>query len=159
MNRLLQFPLVGPALRHRFTKFGVVGFSGTIVNLVVLYLCQEYILRSIHPDETRLSLSLAAAIFLATINNFLWNRWWTWRDRTGRTKHGFVVQMSQYFLASWLSIVIQFLLTKIAARFVHYMVANVMAIALAAIVTYLLNDVWTFAAKKRGDLSVSKRRG
>ncbi len=148
MNRLFRVPFVGPALRHRFTKFGVVGFSGTIVNLTVLYLCQEYILRSIHSDETRLSFSLAAAISLATINNFLWNRWWTWRDRKGKTKHGFVVQMGQYFLASWLSIVLQFVLTKIAARIVHYMVANVMAIVLAAIVTYLLNDVWTFAVKR-----------
>jgi dolichol-phosphate mannosyltransferase len=148
MNRLFEVPFIGAILHHRFTKFGVVGFSGTIVNLVVLYLCQEFILRSIHPEETRLSLSLAAAIFLATINNFLWNRRWTWRDRKGKTKYGFVVQMGQYFLASWLSIVLQFILTKIAAHFVHYMVANVMAIVIAAVVTYLLNDVWTFAAKK-----------
>ena len=147
MNKLLQIPLIRLILHHRFTKFGLVGFSGTIVNLVVLYLCQEYVLRSIHPEETRLSLSLAAAIFLATINNFLWNRWWTWRDRMGKTRHGFVVQLGQYFLASWLSIILQFVLTKLAAHFVHYMAANVMAIVLAAIVTYLLNDAWTFAVK------------
>jgi dolichol-phosphate mannosyltransferase len=151
MNRLFQIPLLGPILHHRFTKFGVVGFSGTIVNLVVLYLCQEYVLRSIHPEETRLNLSLAAAIFLATINNFFWNRWWTWRDRMGKTRHGIVVQLGQYFLASWLSITLQFVLTKVAAHFVHYMAANVMAIVLAAIVTYLLNDVWTFAV--RGSVS------
>jgi dolichol-phosphate mannosyltransferase len=118
------------------------------VNLGVLYVCQEYLLRSIQPEETRLSLSLAVAIFLATINNFLWNRWWTWRDRKGRTQHGFLVQMGRYFFASWLSIALQFVLTKIAAQFVHYMVANIIAIILAAIVTYLLNDVWTFAIKK-----------
>jgi dolichol-phosphate mannosyltransferase len=124
----------------------------------VLYLCQEYVLSGIHPEETRLSLSLAAAIFLATINNFLWNRWWTWRDRMGKTRHGFVFQLGQYFLASWLSIVLQFLFTKVAAHFVHYLAANIMAIVLAAVVTYLLNDVWTFAAKREVSAS-SKGRG
>jgi dolichol-phosphate mannosyltransferase len=56
--------------------------------------------------------------------------------------------MGQYFLASWLSIVLQFVLTKLAAVWVHYLVANVIAIAFAAIVTYLLNDTWTFATRK-----------
>ena len=157
MNRFLQVPLVGSALRHRFAKFAVVGFSGTLVNLVVLFVCQEYILRSIQPEETRLSFSLASAIFVATINNFSWNRWWTWQDRRGKTKHGVFVQMGQYFLASWLSIALQFVLTKTAARLVHYMVANIIAIVLAAIVTYLLNDVWTFALKRRATTESASR--
>jgi dolichol-phosphate mannosyltransferase len=57
------------------------------------------------------------------------------------------MQMGRYLVASWLSIVLQFVSTKFAARIVHYMVANVIAIVLAAIVTYLLNDVWTFGLK------------
>ncbi len=64
------------------------------------------------------------------------------------TKHGLMVQMGQYFLASWLSILLQFTITKLAAWLVHYLVANVIAIIFAAFVTYLLNDVWTFAARK-----------
>jgi putative flippase GtrA len=148
MSRFFQMRLIGPILHHRFTKFGIVGFSGTIVNLVVLYLCQEYILKGIRPAETRLNLSLAVAIFLATINNFLWNRRWTWRDRKETAKHGLWIQMGQYFLASWLSILLQFILTKIGAYVIHYMAANIMAIATAAIVTYVLNDVWTFDVKR-----------
>jgi dolichol-phosphate mannosyltransferase len=140
--------LLKTVMKHRFPKFAVVGFSGTLVNLAVLYACQEILLRSVSPEQRRLNLSLGAAIFLATINNYLWNRYWTWRDRKGRTKYGFFVQMGQYFLASWLSIVLQFVLTKLAAVWVHYLVANVIAIAFAAIVTYLLNDTWTFATRK-----------
>jgi len=139
----------------RFVKFGIVGFSGTIVNLAVLYFCQEFLLRSIHLEAQRLSYSLAAAIFLATINNFLWNRFWTWADRKGKTTHGFLVQMGQYFMASWLSIALQFVITKLAAQFTHYMVANVMAIVLAAVVTYLLNDVWTFRLRTSDSSKVS----
>jgi dolichol-phosphate mannosyltransferase len=145
---LLEMPVVGTILRHRFTKFGAVGFSGTIVNLAVLFLSQEFLFAGVQPEETRLSYSLALAIFVATINNFLWNRFWTWRDRKGKTRHGFFVQMGQYFLASWLSIALQFVATKIGAHFVHYILANIIAIILAAVVTFVLNDIWTFRVRK-----------
>ena len=148
LNRLRRFPFIDSLLRHRFIKFGIVGLSGTIVNLVTLYLNQEFLLQSISPEDRRLSLSLAGAIFLATINNYLWNRYWTWSDRKGKTRHGFFFQMGQYFVASWLSIVLQFILTTFAAHYMHYLAANVLAIVFAAIVTYLLNDVWTFALKR-----------
>ena len=148
LRRLLVRPLLDRLVTHRFVKFGTVGFSGTIVNLLVLYCSQEFILRSVYPEERRLSLSLAGAIFLATINNFLWNKLWTWGDRRGKTRHGFFIQMGQYFLASWLSIVLQFTLTKLFAQFINYLIANMFAILLAAVVTYILNDIWTFATKK-----------
>lgn len=75
---LVEAPVLGTLLRHRFTKFGIVGFSGTIVNLLVLYTNQEILLRSIYPQERRLSYSLTIAILVATVNNFSWNRYWTW---------------------------------------------------------------------------------
>jgi len=65
--------------------------------------------------------------------------------------------MGQYFLASWLSIALQFFLTTLLARFVHYLPANIISIILAAIVTYVLNDVWTFSVK--GPNSESESRG
>jgi len=144
LQRTLDMPLVGSVLQHRFIKFGVVGFSGTIVNLLVLFLSQEHLFAGLRPEEIRLNCSLALAIFVATVHNFLWNRLWTWRDRKGKTRYRFLVQMGQYFLASWLSIVLQFIATKIGAQFMHYLLANVIAIILAAVVTFLLNDVWTF---------------
>ena len=140
----LDMPLVGSVLQHRFIKFGLVGFSGTIVNLLVLFLSQEHLFAGLRPEEIRLNCSLALAIFVATVHNFLWNRFWTWRDRKGKTRYRFLVQMGQYFLASWLSIALQFIATKIGAQFMHHLLANVIAIILAAVVTFLLNDVWTF---------------
>ena len=41
IDRVSLMPGLGPMIRHRFFKFGTVGFSGTIVNLVVLYINQE----------------------------------------------------------------------------------------------------------------------
>ena len=147
-DKLLELPWVGKVLRHRFTKFGTVGFSGTIINLIMLYVNQEFIFRQIVSKDTRLHMSLSGAIFVATLSNFLWNRRWTWNDRKGKTKHGFLVQLGQYFLASGLAICIQYMFTIFFARFTHYLLANIMAVVIAAIFTYVVNDAWTFAVKK-----------
>ena len=64
--------------RIRFSKFATVGASGTLLNLGMLYLGQEYLFAWIQRDGLRLNVSLALAIFCATVNNFGWNRGWTW---------------------------------------------------------------------------------
>ena len=145
---LLQLPIIGPLIRHRFTKFGTVGLSGTIVNLIVLYINQEILFKNVYPMERRLQISLAGAIFLATVNNYIWNRMWTWSDRKRRVKFGFFTQMVQYFVACSLAIGLQYLFTLLFSRIIHYLIANIMAIILAAIFAYILNDIWTFAVKK-----------
>lgn len=55
---------------RRFLKFGTVGASGTVVNLGLLYFAKEHIFTAVQQPELRLNLSLALAIFFATLNNF-----------------------------------------------------------------------------------------
>jgi dolichol-phosphate mannosyltransferase len=138
-------PFLGTPRSTRFMKFGIVGSSGILVNFAVLYLCQEILFKALEPRGTRLSLSLATAIFVSTISNFFWNRLWTWGDRKERIRKSFLLQIAQYFLACWLSIVLQFVFTKILAHYLHYLVANLIAIAIAALINFLANDAWTFA--------------
>ena len=71
----------------RYIKFGLVGASGTVVNLAVLYGAHEYLFRAIEPEGSRPYASLALAIAIATVNNFTWNRLWTWSDRVKRMEH------------------------------------------------------------------------
>jgi dolichol-phosphate mannosyltransferase len=142
--RLLNHPLWGAILRHRFLKFGTVGASGTVVNLVVLYLGQEFLFTGIQAPGTRLNVSLAFAIFCATLNNFSWNRRWTWRDREHRSGARLIGQFGQYALACWVGITLQAVFTKILAAHMHYLIANLSAIMMAGVVNYLVNDVWTF---------------
>jgi hypothetical protein len=65
----------------RYIKFGLVGASGTLVNMAVLYAAQEWMFNAITEPRDRLYASLALAIAVATLNNFTWNRLWTWADR------------------------------------------------------------------------------
>ena len=144
LARLHRAPLVGWVLRHRFPRFGIVGASGTVVNLAVLYVAHEYLFRAVETDQTRLTFSLPLAVFVATVNNFTWNRLWTWRDRRHHVHTNVFVQFGQYALACWLGILLQFVITKLLAGHLHYLVANLVAIVIASVANFVVNDNWTF---------------
>lgn len=139
----------------RFLKFGTVGASGTLVNLSALYLGQEYLFAAVSQPSLRLNASLVFAIFAATVNNFAWNRRWTWADRARRHAGALLlVQFWQYALACWLGVALQVSITNLLAAHVHYLVANLTAIAAASIINFTVNDRWTFT---RIDLSSRAR--
>ncbi len=141
--------------RFRYLKFGLVGASGTVVNIAVLYLCHEYLFQSIEGPQGKPWASLAVAIAVATANNFTWNRLWTWADRVQAQREASVVsedvraphlgvQLLKYALASWFGIALQYALTLWLAHLMHYMLANVIAIVIASVSNFLANDRWTF---------------
>ncbi len=139
--------------RMRYVKFGVVGASGTVVNMVVLFLCHNYVFDTLEADLGKPYASLAVAIAVATMNNFSWNRLWTWADRRADpmedAEPGFLRQLLKYALASWFGIALQYGLTLWLAHFMHYMVANVLAILVASVSNFLANDRWTFKKPTR----------
>jgi dolichol-phosphate mannosyltransferase len=141
--------------RFRYLKFGLVGASGTVVNIVVLYLGHEYLFLAIEGPQGKPYASLALAIAVATVNNFTWNRLWTWADRVQAQRPSVLVseearppklgvQLLQYALASWFGIALQYALTLWLSQLMHYMVANVIAIVVASVSNFLANDRWTF---------------
>lgn len=145
LRRLYAHPGFQWLLRHRILKFGTVGASGTFVNLGVLYLGQEVLFRAIEPAGMRLNVSLALAILIATVNNFLWNRAWTWRDRRHHQRErNVLVHFGQYAAACWLGVALQFLFTRLLALYFHYLLANVVSIVLASVFNYVVNNSWTF---------------
>jgi dolichol-phosphate mannosyltransferase len=173
------------AQQFRYVRFGLVGASGTVVNLVVLYVGREYLFSAIEGHGSKPFYSLALAIFVATLNNFTWNRLWTWADRSSvvafqaaqvtqdaqnaqtaldaqqattlaqtdphlvQAKRPWLGwQFAQYALASWLGIALQYGLTLWLSDMMHYMQANLLAIALASVSNFLANDRWTFRRRK-----------
>ncbi len=146
--RVLALPLVERLSHWRFFKFGVVGASGTLVNLGVLYVGQEFAFRAIMPPATRLNYSLGVAILIATINNFSWNRVWTWHDRARNPGKSVISQFGQYALACWAGIALQFVLTKMLAAYLPYLIANLVAIVFASAFNFAVNDLWTFRHRR-----------
>ena len=148
IQTLQQLPLIGPLFRPRFIKFGIVGASGVVVNLSVLYVGQEFLFRTITQETLRLNISLALAILIATISNFSWNRRWTWHDRRSLRTTTLVVQFGQYALACWVGTAIQVGLTNVFALFLHYLPANLIAVVIASLFNFVANDLWTFGRLK-----------
>jgi putative flippase GtrA len=151
MKRIAQHPLTVRVFKKRFMKFGTVGASGVVVNLGVLYFCQEFLFTVIQTPSMRLNVSLAVAIFFATVNNFFWNRAWTWSDRFHRPDKHLILHFGQYALACWVGIVLQVLLTKLFVIYLYYLVANALAIVLASMFNFLVNNFWTFRSHKSVD--------
>ena len=139
--------------RYRFLKFGIVGASGVVVNLAVLHLGHEYLFNAIEASYKKPYLSLALAIALATLNNFTWNRLWTWADRVRLLEANepqpvslrlLGMELGQYATASAFGSAIQYVLTLLLSGSMDYRVANIIAIAAASVSNFLANDRWTF---------------
>ncbi len=144
--------------RYRYIKFGIVGASGTVVNLVVLYLGHEYIFNAIEANYQKPYFSLALAITLATVNNFTWNRLWTWADRVRQLEAEEAqqpvslrllgIEFGQYVTASAFGSGIQYVLTLLLSNSMDYRLANIVAILAASVSNFLANDRWTFKRHK-----------
>jgi putative flippase GtrA len=133
-----------PMARWRFVKFGAVGASGTVINIAVLYACQEFLLVQVADFHARLNYSIAIAITLATISNFYFNRRLTWRDRQVQASPPVLVLFFKYVAAAGVSIAIQSLMTKSLSLYLHYILANLVAIGLSSVFNFVANDRLTF---------------
>ncbi|MES2770952.1 MAG: GtrA family protein [Pseudomonadota bacterium] len=151
MQRVLHSlpPWLRRLLRLRFVKFATVGASGALVNISILYCAHDLLFVAINSPALRLNAALALAILCATGNNFAWNRFWTWRDRPHsmlfrRLPPSLLRQFVQYALACWVGIALQIGLTHFLVLYCHYLLANGMAIVVASLFNFVLNDRWTF---------------
>lgn len=145
--------------RYRYIKFGLVGASGTVVNLTMLHIGHEYIFNDIEATYNKPYLSLAVAIALATLNNFTWNRLWTWSDRVKTLEQEvspgpvsprlLATEFGQYVTASAFGSGLQYVLTMLLSGSMDYRLANIIAILAASVSNFLANDRWTFKRHKR----------
>lgn len=150
---------LGVLERVRFLKFGIVGASGVVVNFAVLHFGHEYLFAALEKGYQKPYFSLVLAIVLATLNNFTWNRLWTWADRVRALEselpapqpnlRTISLEFSQYATSTAVGSAIQYVLTLLLSGYVDYRAANLLAIAMASVVNYLANDRWTFKRIKR----------
>ena len=99
----------------------------------------------------------ALAIALATLNNFTWNRLWTWSDRVKQLEASEMphvslqtlgMEFSQYVTASAFGSALQYVLTLLLSGGMDYRLANIIAIVAASVSNFLANDRWTFRRKR-----------
>ena len=125
-----------PANWVELFKFGVVGASGYVVNLVVFAILVEGL-------DTHHIAAAVGAFCVAVTNNFLWNRHWTF-DATG----GRAAEQAWRFLAvsvAGLGINLGILAQLVDAAGVAELPAQAIAVAIAMPANFVGNRLWTFS--------------
>ncbi|HEX8123548.1 MAG TPA: GtrA family protein [Solirubrobacteraceae bacterium] len=125
-----------PANWLELVRFGVVGASGYVVNLLVFSLL-------VHGSQADYRVAATAAFVVAVANNFLWNRRWTFRARDGHA--GF--QAVRFFTVSIGAFVFSLAILEllVAGLDVPEVPAQAIAIVAATPLSFLGNKLWSFA--------------
>jgi dolichol-phosphate mannosyltransferase len=123
----------------RVFKFGIVGISGIVVNLVILYLLVEFFI--LNKDLA----SLIATEF-AILNNFIWNDLWTFHSNENRKYSSKWQRLAAFNIVSAGGALINFgvflVLTKWFA--VYYLAAQFIGILVAFIWNFSVNRRFTW---------------
>ena len=123
----------------RFLKFCLVGSSGILVNMGLLWLLTEF---------TGLFYLLSAVISIETsiISNFTLNDFLTFRDRRTRGGRHFLKRLMKFNAISLASLALNltalWFLTSVAG--IYYLISNLCGIAIALMWNYLVNFWWTW---------------
>jgi putative flippase GtrA len=121
-------------------KFGVVGGTGYVVNLIVFALLTEG-LGMYH------LLAAVASFCVAVTNNFLWNRHWTFRATEGHAGFQAIRFFAVSLLALGINLVFLYLLVDVASA--PELPSQALAVALAMPFNFLGNKLWTFGLDRR----------
>jgi len=138
---LLNIPRLGFRNTKDFIKYSLVGISGVFVNLGLYTLLTRYY-------EVSELLAPLISIETALISNFILNNFWTFGKRTTHSR--IRVKFLKFHLASGFSALINYsvFLALFLVFQLHDILANLLGIALAAIVNYLINSNWTWKDNK-----------
>jgi dolichol-phosphate mannosyltransferase len=116
-------------------QFGLVGASGYVVNLAVFAL-------SVGPLNLHHISAAILAFCVAVMNNFWWNRHWTFDAKHGHA--GF--QAARFFTVSVFALVINLVALELLVRSgMGDLPAQAIAVAIAMPFNFIGNKLWTFA--------------
>jgi putative flippase GtrA len=116
-------------------KFCAVGASGYVVNLCVFAACVE--LLGVHH-----LIAATAAFVVAVMNNFWWNRHWTFRARGGHA--GF--QAARFFTVSVFAFAIQLAVLEllVSGLGAPKVLSQALSLVVATPFNFLGNKMWSF---------------
>ena len=122
-----------------FTKYGIVGFLGTVVDFSALYILVEY-------GGISIIVSTTIAFLLAVVNNFILNKIWTFKNRS----KNYISLFTKFLLVSMGGLIINNLsmLFQIKVLGLWYMYAKFFTAFLVPLWNYMGNKYYTFTKQK-----------
>ena len=118
-------------------QFGLVGASGYVVNLAVFALVNG-------PLSVHYIVAAILAFCVAVMNNFWWNRHWTFDAKHGHA--GF--QAARFFTVSVLALIVNLIALKLlVGGGMGELPAQAISVAIAMPFNFIGNKLWTFDDK------------
>ncbi len=125
---------------RRWATFNVVGIMGVGVQIITLTMLLGWSIMDYLP-------ATALAVEAAILHNFLWHERWTWSDRTGSHDSGRLSRLLRFNLTiGTLSIGQNLLFMQLLVGWleIHYLLANLMAIAFCSVLNFVASDRLVF---------------
>ncbi len=118
-----------------FLKFGVVGVMGVAIDFFITWLCKE---------KWRFNKYVANALgfSFAVINNFLWNRYWTFSGNT----QTFTEQFLKFAVVSIVGLMINSFLLFVLVKFIkiNFYFIKLLVVWLVFLWNFYINYLFTF---------------
>ena len=122
----------------QLVKFGVVGFSASVVNFVIVIFLVEFF--QIHPLLANLF-----AFFTAFMVSYIGHRYWTFAHKD----HRFIKCMPKFFATALLSLSVSEGLYYIMLRYkVSYEIGLLFVIIVVACLSFTISKFWAFRIKR-----------
>ncbi|MFA7252428.1 MAG: glycosyltransferase [Candidatus Paceibacterota bacterium] len=120
---------------QRMIRYGLVGVTGTLIDLAFLFILVEYF---------HLQVILAATIsfILAATNNFVWNKIWTFNNKNKAYHHQYLKFLIISFIGLNITLLLMSLLHLILGLW--YILAKIITSLLVLYWNYWGNKHWTF---------------
>jgi len=134
--------LIGRIVQRRglrqFVKFGIVGASGFVVNLIVFTLLQRVV-----PDPTETlhyNLLFSAGFLAGGVSNYFLNRAWTFRSQGHVGKEGL-----SFMAVSVLALIVGLIVGQVVAPWLgHGHKTWFVSVVAGIVVNFFVNKYWTF---------------
>lgn len=149
---------INQILHSRFLKFAIIGGIGAVIQLTALHIFRRILLVPALWVFSAYQVSLVLAIETSIISNFIWNNFWTFRDRKLKL-WAVPLKFIQFNLTSGGSLLIQFLIASAGEKLIGLFTVFETQIgdrsvsldtgAVFAIVGILVGMFWNFFAYSR----------
>ena len=127
-------------LKHTLFKYSMVGMSGTVIDLLFLYILVDML-------SIDVMYAVMISFVLAVTNNFIFNKIWTFKDSVNDDLYH--IKYLKFMIISIIGLlfttILMFILNKIFMLW--YMLAKVIISIVVLLWNYYANKNWTFKAQ------------
>ena len=118
----------------KFVKFSVVGISGLAIDFGITWLVKEVL-------KGNKYIANSLGFSLAVVNNYLWNKYWTFQD----ADPAFLEQFGKFLAISTLGLLINNLIIYVLNRHINFYLAKLFAIVIVVIWNFIMNYTYAFS--------------